>query len=99
MPQLAIVLLSSLTTQLNNFASGLPKIETLTERPNIRSVCIFCLIDMISHFVGGKELAVKLILLWKQNVHIEYTATAVSLIKVFNPLPIFAVNKSKNMNF
>ena len=32
-------------------------------------------------FSGGKELVVKLLLLWKQNVHIEYTATAVSIVK------------------
>jgi hypothetical protein len=33
-------------------------------------------------FLGGKELVVKLLLLWKQNAYIEYTAAAVSNVKI-----------------
>ena len=43
---------------------------------------------------GGKELVVKLMLPWKQNVHIEYTAAAVSVMWCFTTkLCFFPVNK------
>ncbi len=57
------------------------------------SVSIVSLRVIVKHYfmlLGGKELVVKLLLLWKQNAYIEYTATAVSIIsKCHNSTPVF----------